>query len=290
MLTALKMCPLWFAANVMFNYSLAYTSVSSNTIISTTSSLFTFILGLILGIDNFSFLRLAAIGCSITGVTLVTLSDTQVSKDAKNALVGNTLSLLSAFAYGCYTTVLKKSVPEDDKSAPMPLIFGFVGVFNFLVLWPLFFPVHFSGLEPFEFPSIYVFLMLLGNGLIGTVLSDLLWALSVVYTSPVVSTIGLSLTIPLAILADLILGKKLVESILPLYWVGSCLVILAFVIVNVSYQLTGRIKSIDQPGFLDRIKEFIKNNRYKRMRMEEDEEIPVTPTTPAGVEPEITQE
>lgn len=262
------MCPLWFLANVTFNYSLAYTSVSSNTIISNTSSLFTFVLGLCIGIDNFSFLRLTAICCSIAGVILVTFSDQSSSSEGKDTLIGNLLTLFSAFMYGCYTTLLKKSIREDDNSAPMPLLFGFVGLFNFLALWPLFFVVHFTGIEPFQLPDWNVLLMLLGNGLIGTVLSDLLWAMSVVFTSPVVSTIGLSLTIPLAILADIVIGKKHLNSILPLYWLGSCLVVLSFMIVNISYQLRGRIKQIDQPDFLERIKNYLKK-RKSRLRNEE---------------------
>jgi hypothetical protein len=39
-------CPLWFAANYTFNASLSLTSVASNTVLSTTSGLFTFLLGL----------------------------------------------------------------------------------------------------------------------------------------------------------------------------------------------------------------------------------------------------
>ena len=40
---ALVVCPLWFVANFTYNVSLAMTSITSNTIISTTSSLWTFI-------------------------------------------------------------------------------------------------------------------------------------------------------------------------------------------------------------------------------------------------------
>lgn len=43
MRVARVICPLWFVANFTYNLSLAMTSVTSNTIISTTSSLWTFI-------------------------------------------------------------------------------------------------------------------------------------------------------------------------------------------------------------------------------------------------------
>ena len=45
------------------------------------------------------------------------------------------------------------------------------------------------------------------NGLADNVLSDYLWARSIVLTSPTVATVGLSLTIPLAFLSDAAMGK-----------------------------------------------------------------------------------
>jgi solute carrier family 35 protein F5 len=34
----------------------------------------------------------------------------------------------------------------------MPLFFGLVGLFNVAFLWPGFFILHFTGIEPFECP------------------------------------------------------------------------------------------------------------------------------------------
>jgi solute carrier family 35 protein F5 len=42
------------------------------------------------------------------------------------------------------------------------------------------------------------------NGMIGTVLSDVLWAKAIVLTSPLTVNLGMSLTIPLSCLADYI--------------------------------------------------------------------------------------
>ena len=67
------------------------------------------------------------------------------------------------------------------------------------------------------------------NGLIGTVLSDYLWLLSVLLTSPVVATLGLSLTIPGSMVADAIIHGS---TFAPLYVTGSLLVLVGFVIVN----------------------------------------------------------
>lgn len=69
------------------------------------------------------------------------------------------------------------------------------------------------------------------NGLCNSVLSDYLWARSVVLTSPTVATIGMSITIPLAMISDLI-----IQSVIPGYLaiIGAILVIIGFGLVNVT--------------------------------------------------------
>lgn len=52
---------------------------------------------------------------------------------------------------------------------------GFVGLFNLLFLWPLFFLLHYSHWELFEWPNKHQWTFLLINGLVGTVLSEVLW-------------------------------------------------------------------------------------------------------------------
>jgi drug/metabolite transporter (DMT)-like permease len=70
------------------------------------------------------------------------------------------------------------------------LIFlGFVGLFNLLSLWPFIIVLHYTGAEVFDPPSALTMGYLTANGLIGTVLSDLLWCKVVVLTSPLVATL-----------------------------------------------------------------------------------------------------
>lgn len=76
-----------------------------------------------------------------------------------------------------------------------------------------------------------VFGFVLLGGIFNNVISDYLWARSVVLTSPTVATVGLSITIPFAILSDYI-----VYGIVPsgLAVGGAFLVTLGFVAVNTS--------------------------------------------------------
>ena len=63
-----------------------------------------------------------------------------------------------------------------------------------------------------------------------TFVSDYLWILAMLMTSPLIVTMGLSLTIPLALLGDF-LFKGQVKGLS--YWFGALLVISGFSIVNV---------------------------------------------------------
>jgi hypothetical protein len=68
------------------------------------------------------------------------------------------------------------------------------------------------------------------SGLCDNVLSDYLWARSVLLTSPTVATIGMSITIPLAMASDAILngGQPDLTAI-----AGALLVLVGFCMVNI---------------------------------------------------------
>lgn len=67
------------------------------------------------------------------------------------------------------------------------------------------------------------------NGLVDNVLSDYLWAKAVLYTTPTVATVGLSITIPMALLTDFWLHGT-IPSLFAV--IGSLLVIVGFCVIN----------------------------------------------------------
>ncbi|GBB87378.1 hypothetical protein RclHR1_13830005 [Rhizophagus clarus] len=229
-------CILWFAANWSTNASLAYTSVASSTILSSTSGLFTLIIGSLVRIEKFTLFKLAAVLVSIFGVFLISNGDkSNITFDnpddnlPTNPLFGNFLALMGAFLYGCYAVLLKLRI-QNESRINMPLFFGFVGIINVISLWPIFLVLHFTGLEQLQLPpSTAIWTMIAINALIGTFLSDYLWLLAVLLTSPLTVTLGLSLTIPLALVGDIFFkGLSMSKE----YLLGVIMVVGGFLGVN----------------------------------------------------------
>mmetsp|Transcript_8367 Transcript_8367/g.16064 ORF Transcript_8367/g.16064 Transcript_8367/m.16064 type:complete len:551 (+) Transcript_8367:99-1751(+) len=251
---SLLVCPIWFLANWSYNQSLSMTSITSSTIISTTSALFSFILSVCFAGEKFTLLKLAGVGCCMGGTVLVTLSDSLgggsgggddggnddgggngdnggggEDVETTHQTLGDLVALFSAVCYSCYTVGIKSFLPDDDAVA-MPLLFGYLGLFNMLLLAPVLLLVvvlgkgaAVQGLTP------TVFGLICAGGFFNNVVSDYLWARAVVLTTPTIATVGLSLTIPLAFLSDAFFHGLLPE---PLEAFGAGCVVAGFVLVN----------------------------------------------------------
>ncbi|EGG11965.1 uncharacterized protein MELLADRAFT_46597 [Melampsora larici-populina 98AG31] len=223
---------LWFAANWSVNAALGYTSVSSTTILSSMSGFFTLGCGVMFGVEKFSLGRLIAVGASVIGVVLVSKSDHEMANahgtsHSGQAVLGDALALSSAALYALYVLLMKVKV-KDESRVDMQLFFGFVGVICLLGFWPMGFILHLAGIEPFVLPgSRKLWLSVAINAMI-TFVSDYLYMLAMLKTSPLVVTLGLSLTLPVAVLGDLIKGLSLQLTAL----VGAALVLSSFVLLS----------------------------------------------------------
>ncbi|CAN2389058.1 Solute carrier family 35 [Pristimantis euphronides] len=222
-------CFVWFLANYSYQEALSDTQVAIVNIISSTSGLFTLILASIFPSnsgDRFTLSKLLAVVLSIGGVVLVSLSGSESSRDKDT--IGSLWSLLGAVLYAVYIVMIKRKVDREEK-LDIPMFFGFVGLFNLLLLWPGFFLLHYTDFEAFEFPSKLVWMYLVINGLVGTVLSEFLWLWGCFLTSSLVGTLALSLTIPLSIIADICMQKVRFSWV---FFAGALPVFISFFIVT----------------------------------------------------------
>ncbi|CAI4047827.1 hypothetical protein SKDZ_13G1150 [Saccharomyces kudriavzevii ZP591] len=237
-----EFCILWFTANLVTNASLAFTSVASQTILSTTSSFFTLFIGAICHVESLNKSKILGSFISFIGIIMVTKSDSHQryqrhiadissdDNDTMQVLMGNLLALAGAVLYGVYSTLLKREV-GDETRVNMKIFFGFVGLFNLLFLWPSLIVLDFFGWEPFALPrDPKVIIIILVNCLI-TFISDFCWAKAMLLTSPLTVTVGLSITIPLAMFGDVIFKHKTMSV---LYLFGATLILGSFFIINKS--------------------------------------------------------
>ncbi|WVQ64959.1 uncharacterized protein L199_003129 [Kwoniella botswanensis] len=223
----------WFVANWAVNASLAWTSVASVTILSSTSGFFTLALGRICGVETFTRTKVFAVISSFIGVLLVTQSDSSLTSSSEpgslpsHPIFGDFLALLSAAFYAVYVILLKVRVVDEER-ADMQLMLGFAGLFNTIALIPIFPILHYTGWEKFELPpSKEAVIICLINFCI-TLSSDYLYVLAMLKTTPMLVTIGLSLTIPLALIGSTSIPSSSSGAITLMSLVGAGLVFVGF--------------------------------------------------------------
>ncbi|KAL7662375.1 EamA domain-containing protein [[Candida] zeylanoides] len=234
---SLQFSVLWFSANLVTNASLSYTSVASQTILSSSSSFFTLIIGYVSSVEHINTNKVIGLVLSFVGVVIVTKIDSNDPPPGASSplwiLWGNLLALSGALFYGVYTILLKLKVmiknSRKERVLNTHLFFAFVGIFSLVTLWPVLIVLHFTGHEKFALPSTsYATSLLLTNTLI-TFVSDLCWCKAVLLTSPLTVTVGLSMTIPLAMIGDWFIKGFSVNL---LYLLGASIVTVGFLIIN----------------------------------------------------------
>jgi len=258
---AMKIAPLWFFSNYFYNLSLAYTTITSSTVLSSTGSVFTFIFAVTWGDESFSKNKFIGVALAFTGSLITSLDDTfatpdptdKSTNDADRPFYGDTFGLISAIGYGGYTVMLRVACPQDENNFSMQLLLGYIGLLNMLSLSPILFYIlsqlvmqsnqndsnlatddsnlnrNDDGSHAFTW---FIFLCIVVKGLFDNVLSDYLWARSIVLTSATVASVGLGLTIPLALLSDVfIMDETSVLSVGSI--LGATLVLVGFVFTNI---------------------------------------------------------
>lgn len=230
---SLLICPFWFLAQLTFNFSLKYTTVTSNTILSSASSLFTFLVALAFLGEKFTWLKFISVILCMAGTIIVSLGDSETGLTAaSNPLLGDILAIVSAALYAVYITLIRKKLPDDDGRnghASMAQFLGFLGLFNLIIFLPVALILNFTKLEPFSVLTWEQFGLIIGKGLLDNVLSDYLWAKAVLLTTTTVATAGLTIQVPLAAIVDSIMGTAphLMD------YLGAFAILLGFAGINI---------------------------------------------------------
>ena len=228
-------CILWFMANFMTNSSLQFTSISSQTILSSTSSFFTLFISALLKIEKINNLKIVGLLLSFFGIIILTKSDNNSPTFAAHTLLdtitGDSLAILGALFYGIYSTLFKISTQKKrSKPLDIQIFFGLVGLITLTCLWPLLVFLHWFQWEQFELPHSNVLISLIVINCSINFISDFCWAKAIMLTSPLTVTMGLSLTIPLAMFVDFVWNH--VDLLNATYVIGAMLVMASFLLIN----------------------------------------------------------
>lgn len=234
-----KFTGLWFFSNWMNTGSYANTSVASSTILVSTSSVFALLFGALFKVETLTLKKILGVLVSVSGVVLISLIDTEKPsndedrgsfpyKSPTQVVIGDAMALFSAILYGLYATFLIKHVGSEDR-VNMPLFFGFIGVTVLTTLWPGIGILHLLNIEKFALPQTRrVTFVILANAVISMV-SDMCWGFAVLLTSPLVVTVGLTLTIPLSLIGQIMVNSQYASG---WYWVGAVFIIVSFVMIS----------------------------------------------------------
>ena len=99
-----------------------------------------------------------------------------------------------------------------------------------MLLIPIFFILHYTGVEPFELPNKAALVALSVNAVIGTVISDYAWARSVVLMGPLLTTLGIACTMPISMIVDAIFISK--KQYNWYFYAGCSCIIVSFCVMS----------------------------------------------------------
>jgi len=239
---ALLLAPMWFLSNVTWNYALRMTSNSSCTIINNLAASFTLIFSSTLGLEKITLGKVLGLLLCFGGAVCVGFED-KSNYDAdleKTRFWGDIVALSSAALDGMYITCIRLKVPDDtdpqDGGLSMQLVFGYIGIINLFALLPLsmaFLVINFDDVDSITI-GIIAFIFI--NTCFDNLIADFLWGRATLLTSPTIATLTMSLTIPIAMVSDTVLGKSYASE-KKLSIIGAILVVFGFILVTFDIDL-----------------------------------------------------
>uniref|UniRef100_A0AC34FAQ4 EamA domain-containing protein n=1 Tax=Panagrolaimus sp. ES5 TaxID=591445 RepID=A0AC34FAQ4_9BILA len=192
--------PLWFLSSTTYQGALVFDDVSFVTLISSSSSLFILIFGALnpqKNSDRFSYLKLFLVLMNLCGVGFIS--------ELSGTTWGLILSISSAFCYAAFLHSFS-TISSTRGKVDRALMFGSMGLFSIFACTPVILIAHYTGIErqiPLPTQQQMAFVVL--TGLIGSIFADYLWIWATELTSPLISSLSLTLSIPLSFVADSLL-------------------------------------------------------------------------------------
>lgn len=228
---------------------LKYTSASNQTVLSSTTSIFTLIIGSYLKIDSFSVRKVICTCVSFIGVLLVNFSQSKSTHTdetnhlvPKNPRLGNFLAICGALMYAFYLIIMKVKCGTGDKTTNERRLFGFVGIFTMIIGIPVLYLADVYGIEEFQFPppKTSILVLILVNGVFSFI-SDFVTILALLLTSPLITSLCLTSSVPITIFIDFLVlhlsgGSKSNSPVSTrvMYFTGISSILVSVILINLN--------------------------------------------------------
>ncbi|XP_065224784.1 solute carrier family 35 member F5 [Planococcus citri] len=208
---------LWFISNYTMHTASFKSEFNNQAVFSASSATFVMTLSAMFPVrpcDKFSLTKLFVVLVIVGALCLITFGDIDLNYNLIELKTRSSvlLTVFSGFLFSLSVVFLMNNADHEEK-LDIPLLCGFMGLFCLAILWPGFLLLHFVKWELFEWPTPYQWSFLLVDGLLGTMLSQVLWLWGCFLTSSLLATVAISLTVPLCLLMDTFLFDVKHDSI-----------------------------------------------------------------------------
>jgi drug/metabolite transporter (DMT)-like permease len=225
---ALILFTLDISANSLYIFSLHHTIVNIANTICMGSSVWSYLFSIFILKEDITIWKNASVILLLTGVILIIILGRDVtssSEEQSSTVFGYILLILGEIKFALFG-VLYSKLRNDKKSIDETIIFiGMMALINITLFWIPLIPMHYSGFEVFEIPSLNTVFWI-----IPYVLTKPLSAVSLfmgfAFVGPVFITTGAVLILPLGNITELILTNTTYNRY---YYVGMTIILLAFV-------------------------------------------------------------
>ena len=224
---------------------LPHISVASGTCIFNSSCVFVYLFSVAFLGEKVAADRIAAVTLALIGVVVLALAPSsnnaasqESSHDSSGAkLVGSAFVLAAAILYALYEVLCERFVFRGSESTALAnTLSGIVGILNILLLWP---PIPVLSAvpnrswgewvsEPFQAPDAEAARFVVINALLA-LMFNIFFMLAIALTSPLITSVGCMLTIPVSAVCDWLLYG---DDFPPLAWAGSALVVSGFALLT----------------------------------------------------------
>jgi solute carrier family 35 protein F5 len=216
--------------------ALKYTSASNATILSTASSVFSLIIGVMFKVETFTPGKVVSVLCSIAGILLITLSS--ASHEALSAttiktsvisgeIYGDLLSTAGAFSYSCFLVLLRIKLGGQTDSKNDSLLYGYLGLTILVIGIPLLLVFDVLNWEELSLPEHMSTLVMMVLASLFNAISDLCGSKASLITSPLSVSLSLAVGIPISMILDAIFYGGM--SITPRYLLGIICILVSFI-------------------------------------------------------------